>query len=604
MIARHVLVCSIGLAIAVTSLVASPRQEPRRDPQAPTFRSGVTAVPIDVRVIDKNGKPITDLRQEDFAVLEDDVPQAIAHFAAATLVAKAPRAGLRARPETPAFATAAVTAPQDYRVFLIVLGPRGLGDTKRHPETLDGLLDFVRHKLLPQDQVALLAGTRASDFTPDHEKVAGLLEAFRGVGTPTPRPQIIAGGTGSIGGSPTSPGSAPSIETELGFADYVKARGGEPLDELESLLYGISYLRFMEGEKHLVYVTDRGFDLPVWESGRDRTPGNEIWNFKEIENWNHMRQLTRAANDARVALNNIVTGERVIDLRISRDMPVAQVSGERQAVTDPESRVPALVVSAGGQPTRIAGDSIGLFDPLPSRLFFRGLSPLATAAGGFVDYDLKQTAERTGGQSSMYGDAGTALGRIDNATRSHYLLAYYPSNGNWDGRVRTLTVKVNRPDATVLFRHGYSASPEIEAFDRRRVVADSRIEAAGQQSSEIRDIDVKAIPSFMMSATGHGGEVVVPISIAPSQLAWGAADDGRHTAHLAVAVYCGNSAKILAQTRRQLNLALTDATYERAFKERFLREIRVPVTAKPQYVKVIVYDYDADRVGSALAKVK
>jgi Zn-finger domain-containing protein len=65
-----------------------------------------------------------------------------------------------------------------------------------------------------------------------------------------------------------------------------------------------------------------------------------------------------------------------------------------------------------------------------------------------------------------------------------------------------------------------------------------------------------------------------------------------------------DSAKILAQTRRKLNLALTDATYERALRERYSREIRVPVTAKPEYVKVIVYDYEADRVGSALARVK
>jgi VWFA-related protein len=562
----------------------------------------VTAVPIDVRVVDKDGKPIVDLRQEDFTVLEDGVTQAIAHFTATTLVAQAPRAGLRARPETPAFTAASATAPQDYRVFLIVLGPRGLGDTKRHPETLDALLDFVRRKLLPQDQVALLDGSRASDFTSDHEKVARLLEGFNGVGVPvslapTARPRIVAGGTGSIGGTPTSPGSAPSIETDLGFADYLKARGGEPLDELESLLYGISYLRFVQGEKHLVYVTDRGFDLPDFDGF------NGVWNFREIENWAHMKQLTRAANDARVALNTVVTGERVIDLRIPRDMPVPPVQREMPAVGNPEGAIAPPVVGAG-QVTRIAGDSIGLFDRLPSQRIFDGLSPLAGAVGFFVDYDLRQTAERTGGLSSMYGDTGTVLGRIDNATRTHYLLAYYPSNGNWDGRVRTVTVTVNRPGATVLFRHSYTASPEIEAFDRRRVIANSRIEAAAQQSNEIHDIDVKAIPSFAMSATGRGGEVVVPISIDPSQLAWGAAEDGRHTAHLQVAVYGGNSSKRLAQTRRQWNLALTDATFERVSKERFSREIRIPVTAKPQYVKVIVYDSDADRVGSALAKVK
>ena len=102
MITRHVLVCSIGLAIAIASLAALPRQDSRQNPQAPTYRSGVTAVPVDVRVIDKDGKPIADLRREDFTILEDGVPQTIVHFAAGSLVAKAPGAGLRARPETPA----------------------------------------------------------------------------------------------------------------------------------------------------------------------------------------------------------------------------------------------------------------------------------------------------------------------------------------------------------------------------------------------------------------------------------------------------------------------------------------------------------------------
>jgi VWFA-related protein len=604
MTARHAFVCSIGLAIAIASPIASPRQDSRKEPQTPTYRSGVTAVPIDVRVIDKDGKPIVDLRQEDFTVLEDGVPQAIAHFAATTLVAKAPRPELRARPETPAFTTASATAPQDYRVFLIVFGTRGLGDTRRHPETRDALLDFVRHKLLPQDQLALLAGNRASDFTSDHEKVARMLEGF-GLPTAPPgaaqarrTPDPAAPATGAAG-TPPRPDPAPFIDTDLGFAEYVKARSDEPLDEFESLIYGINYLRFVEGEKHLIYVTERGFDIPSYDSF------NGIWNFKEIEGWQHMKQLTRAANDARVALNAILIGERVITMPIPRDMPVAApVSVEKPAVADPESRPPTSVVSAGGQPTAVAAGTLGLFDPTPAERFFFGLSPLAAAAGVFVDYDLRQTAERTGGQSWMYDDAGAALGRIDDATRTHYLLAYYPSNGNWDGRIRTVTVTVNRPGAAVLYRHSYSASPEIEAFDRRRVVADSRIEAAGHQSREIRDIDVKVIPSFTMSASGRGGEVVVPVSIGPSRLAWSTAEDGRHTAHLQVAVYCGNSSKILAQARRQWNLALTDATFERVSKDRFSREIRIPAPAKPDYVKVIVYDYDADRVGSALAKVK
>jgi hypothetical protein len=39
-------------------------------------------------------------------------------------------------------------------------------------------------------------------------------------------------------------------------------------------------------------------------------------------------------------------------------------------------------------------------------------------------------------------------------------------------------------------------------------------------------------------------------------------------------------------------------------KERFSRDMRVAVSSTPQSVKVIVYDYDAARAGSALVKIR
>ena len=46
----------------------------------PTFRSSVTTVPIDVRVVDSDGNPITDLDAGDFTVIENGVRQQIRHF--------------------------------------------------------------------------------------------------------------------------------------------------------------------------------------------------------------------------------------------------------------------------------------------------------------------------------------------------------------------------------------------------------------------------------------------------------------------------------------------------------------------------------------------
>ena len=41
---------------------------------APQFRSQTVLVPVDVRVIDKFGRVVTDLTASDFTVLENDVP--------------------------------------------------------------------------------------------------------------------------------------------------------------------------------------------------------------------------------------------------------------------------------------------------------------------------------------------------------------------------------------------------------------------------------------------------------------------------------------------------------------------------------------------------
>ncbi|MEX2662867.1 MAG: hypothetical protein WD227_13130 [Vicinamibacterales bacterium] len=45
------------------------------------FRGRVALVPVDVRVLDRQGRPVADLRQADFTILEDGVPQTIGHFA-------------------------------------------------------------------------------------------------------------------------------------------------------------------------------------------------------------------------------------------------------------------------------------------------------------------------------------------------------------------------------------------------------------------------------------------------------------------------------------------------------------------------------------------
>ena len=72
-----------------------------------------------------------------------------------------------------------------------------------------------------------------------------------------------------------------------------------------------------------------------------------------------------------------------------------------------------------------------------------GLEWLSASTGGFLIRDTN--------------DVSGALRRIDSDLRFYYLLGYTPANPTWDGRFRTIAVKVRRPGVEVRARGGYFA---------------------------------------------------------------------------------------------------------------------------------------------------
>jgi VWFA-related protein len=69
-------------AIAVASMVAAAQQTQPPDPSSFRFKSGVELINVTATVADANGRFVPGLRQEDFAVYEDDQPVQVTHFSA------------------------------------------------------------------------------------------------------------------------------------------------------------------------------------------------------------------------------------------------------------------------------------------------------------------------------------------------------------------------------------------------------------------------------------------------------------------------------------------------------------------------------------------
>jgi VWFA-related protein len=585
----------MGLATLTVLTLAAVAQEP----QPPAIRTRITMVPLDVRVLDREGKPVTDLKQEDFTITENRVPQQIKHFfvnamtadpasaAAAPALLKAPGPDL---------------APQNRRLFLLLLGRGRLTGPSNELQAVEG---FVKSKLLPQDQIAVQAYNRATDFTTNHARVVDVVKRFkerhtkieamlnqyfsglRAVygsrtipehiqkeidavfeGAGSIRPREIAPGqisdrdrigkdqrqtanelmTAEIAAArpPDAPGitdpaaTATADRLDMSFDEYVE--GQIPLmQDLGNLYSGIEYMRHLDGEKHLAFVTPRGIPLPRAE--------NEI-NFAQV------------ASDARVAVHIVFTGGTV------------------------GAPPPRFVNSPNG------GRAIDM-RPVPT--------PAAVFGQTFVVQGLRRIADLTGGQLTAFRSGDQAFAKLDQNTRFHYLLGYYPTNPVMNGAFRRIEVKVNRPGVTVVYRRGYFAAPQLVPLDRREFQTVSRISAAGRYTEPLNDIRLTLKePAVTPGAT----EMTVEGSIDVSRVKFDQVE-GRYAAAIDIAVYAGGEREnIVGDMMKKVELRLTEESYRAVMREGAGFSARIPLLTEPRYVKVIVYDYASDLLGSAVVKLK
>ena len=586
---QHMRVLSLlSLQITVAIFAGGVMAGGHQSTPGQVFRSTTDLVPIDVRVLDRDGKPIADLTAADFLVLEDGVPQTIRHFSA--------------QPFTPATVSTPVKSgddagrrplvePQNRRIFLIMLGR---GYLQRVARGVDGMIHLVRDRLLPQDLVAVSAWNRTTAFTANHPAIAELLERFKNAHENVETKLGIAfSGTAALYGRREIPlGIQKEIDTVFFGATGVAVRPVEPaarrsgarmaadnrdviesiladmvsesetaalaalrldellparaqtLQDLGNLFMGIEYLRRLAGEKHLVFVSPTGLMLPRAEDDRD---------------------LAAAASDARVAIDYVHTSGTT--LSVSQSAFGVETRSGSQALRQPQ-RLP------------------------PPALDTWNISTMRTVA------------ELTGGRFYLhqFSNARGAIDDLDQATRVNYLLGYYPSNPKIDGRYRRVTVTVRRPGAKVEYRRGYFARARPDPFDAQRLVTYERIAAAVRHPGEIADIGIQS--RAVMAASGPRQELRLDITVDASRLVL-VRGDSRHVGAVELVILLLDSARRpLGQTWKTVDLAFTDERLESAKSDGVRIPLTLPVKVPPSVVKIVVYDPAADLLGTRVVDVR
>ncbi len=507
-------------------------------PAAPAAFSD-SLVPVDVQVLGRDGKPVTGLTRADFTVLEDGVPQQVRE---ALPVALAP--GTAAPDARLAPRTGLGFAPPDRRIFVFVLG---LGRLEDRSGMISGLTRFVRTQLLPQDEVAIFAYDRALDFTADHQQVAAALERFKkghsGVDFDLSA-ELGPTKMGPLYGARVLPKKLQARIDQLVLGPNPPAPATVASEEIQG--------------PDLVRMPLDAFMASCATTLRDQ---NNLASLME-----YLRRFE---------------GRKHVVFVTEQGLPWPSDDNDRAlAALANDGRVSIHAVQAGG-----------LLDPEAAK------EMEATYQQAQSFRSLRALSELTGGVASITEQGPGVFDRIDQATRSGYLLGYQSSNASWSGGYRAIVVRVNRPDVTVLYRHGYYREAGATGFNRRGFIANDRLSAGGIFRREVGDIKVKA------AVSSRDGNLVAEGKIDLKNVKVESAG-GFRVGLLNVAVYClDNGSNTVGTHADALPLKLSEADYAKYLESGYPYTIQFPAIRGTQNVRLVVYDFGSDLVGRADTRV-
>jgi VWFA-related protein len=454
--------CAFTAALVCTALAAAPHGQPQIPRADRTYSTATTAILVDVVVRDGKGRPVLDLSADDFEIAEDGVRQKVDTF---TRVARGGGIGVGVAWRTPGSTT---VTPTDHR-----------GDDH------DAQPDGEAATALVFDRLSSEALRLAQRATLDYVPMSGDSTVRVGVFATDPGVRIVQHYTTDRAQvrravAALVPGGSTVAEEKGERTEELIARRRQLEEESQALVRAAAGIGGAALARNGAQIGERETERRLVQ-----TELNILRSFDNMDR-DHQGYDTSAALLTVIRSLSYLPGRKTI-VFFSEGLPVSPVlSAKLDAVIEAANRahVTTYAVDAKGLRTRSSADGIrkemqGFVDERTSQLAsgtdmtnqpltmsfervedtFRldsrtGLARLAEETGGFL---VEQTNNLT-----------SAFKRIDEDNRYHYLLTYTPRNTTFDGRFRSIAVRVRRPDTQVFARKGYRAArpgPPPAAFD-------------------------------------------------------------------------------------------------------------------------------------------
>ena len=428
----------LGTCAVVAGLAALHAQEP-----LPRFRGGANLVTVDA-YFSKDGAAVADLKPEEIEILEDDRPQPIESFR----LIRSQRQGATTRPDPKGVAAERdATQQPEARVFVLFLDQWHVS-FEGSAKSAAPVSDFLNRVVGADDLVGVMTPdlpARSISLTRRTEAIDRMVRDTSAwnqrdrVGALDPREREIDQCYPEDPRRPHFHGVAKEM--------IERRREQKTLQALDDL---VAHLGNLRDERKFVVLLSEGWVL-----------------FKQNERLGAIldSDATLSAPTIGVVDGRIATGATRPNA-YDRGFESCERERLKLAFVDHELEVRQLSHRANR-----ANVTFYAIDPRGLAPFDDSIGPLRPAT---PTQDGRRMAARQGGLRELAANTDGAvvlntndvkggLARMMTDLNAYYLMRYYSSNTNLDGRFRRITVRVSRPGVRVRARTGYLAPTETEA---------------------------------------------------------------------------------------------------------------------------------------------
>jgi VWFA-related protein len=562
------------LAIAFALLAAAARlhsQSPSQGVPAPTIRVSTRLVLVDVVVTDKQGKPVSGLKAEDFTIEEKGKKQKIAVF-------QTPEEAQQQNTPTQ-LGPGLYTNRPEFRSpggpLTVLLLDAANTPFQDQAYSRQQMLKYVSQQAKPGTRMGVFTLTNSlqvlQDFTDDPEILLAALKKYQ------PQEPILQNGVPP----PISAG-----------AQTLGARQAATVAQVESIAQGFQSVQ-------MSYALDRRVDITL-NAMRSLArilggiPGrkNIVWltaafPFELIPQDRNVSEAELVADLPNIQHKNvdtIATGSVAATQRQSYAPEIRQAAAELSTAQVAIYPVDVRGLISGAEFMR--EDSANRQSSNTSERAIVRMSDVTAS-----QETMKAVAEETGGKVYINQNevaVGVALAVQDNA--ASYTIGYYPEDKKWDGKYRSIKVKLARDGLQLRHRRGYFGIDPSQQKDRK---------PEQQVAEALRDNAPSTLVTFSAQVKpGEKGKLAIAFLVDANSLSAEDVSGGKKLSFAYYAALFSPEGKMLENRSQKAEQTFKEDVYRQVLQQGILLHLDLDSKLDKGELRLAVQDLRTGMVGT------